>query len=322
MSILRWFKYRLPGFQDGGIRIVGPDVIEVPRAEDADVIVVANCLFEPFRKPAAWDALWADPLIRARPSRVVAYDCADDECIPPLPGCHYFRCGAPRRMCDAYPSLIAFPWPSPDLGPWAATYAPEAAARPYVASFVGWSTGRAETPAAVASVRRAFPDTAYLVEYQGFHGHAKLADGHTNDPKAGNHRLGDPPGTAETVRREDEYRRAMFGSLAVLAPQSIPGVLRYRVTEASSCARVPVIVGDGHVFPFADRIPWDDLTIQVPSAEAHRTGEILLDRLTAWGPDGFVARGQRLRAAWERWLDKDRHPALMAEVVRERLGVA
>ena len=313
MTPLRWHRYT--AFGDGGIRLAGPDVIEVPRPEDADVVVLAVCLFQPHRDPTAWARLVADPVLAARPTRVVAYDCADDEILPPAPGWTYFRCGAPRRLADAYPSLVAFPWPSPDLG-WIRRDAPEGPERRYDVTFQGW-VRLPVAEAALASVRAAWPlpaDCLHVQAHAEFHGYRGAAAGRHDEHHAYDAALGD-----ETIRREAEYRHGLRHAWLSLAPESIPGVLRYRITEALSCGRIPVVIGDGHLFPFADRIPWGRLVVDVPGARAHETGAILREWLRTVPPAERLVREAEARAAWATWLDKAKHPEILGRIVRERL---
>ena len=316
MTPLRWYRHVAHG--DGGIRLAGQDVVEVARPADADVVVLAVCLFQPHRDPAAWARVVADPVLAARPTRVVAYDCADDEIVPPVPGWTYFRCGAPRRLVDAYPTLVPFPWPSPDLG-WIRRDAPEGPERRYDVTFQGW-VRLPVAERALASVRAAWdgPDAARVhlqghADFHGYRGHA-----------AGCHRPNDAGSglSEETLRREAAYREGLRHAWLSLAPESIPSVLRYRTTEALSCGRIPVVIGDGHVFPFADRIAWSRIVVDIAGARAHEVGPILREWLRTVSPEERCAREAEARAAWARWLDKDRHPEIMATIVRERLEAA
>ena len=316
MRTLRWHRFGVATYGDGGARLTGPDVEEVADPDRADVLVIAQYGFVMRRAPAAWARLWDEPAIRRDPSRVVLADCADDEYVPPMPGVLFFRCGAPARLCDAYPSMIPWPWPSPDLG-WIRAAAPALHARPYDVTFHGW-VRLPVAEQALASVRRAWaaqPGLLHLAAHADFHGYRGL--------QAGNHveGVGAPEGlTAETVQRERAFRDGLANAWCSLAPESIPGVLRYRVTEALSAGRIPVVIGDGHRFPFADRIPWGRIAIEIPAAQAAHTGDILKDWLARTSPAERLAREAEARDAYARWLCKDRFAERMADVVREVLA--
>ena len=316
MRTLRWHRFGMATYGDGGARLTGPDVEEVADPDRADVLVIAQYGFVIHRAPAAWARLWDEPAIRRDPSRVMLADCADDEYVPPVPGVLFFRCGAPARLRDAYPTLIPWPWPSPDLGWLRQGWTDAPTPRRSDVTFHGWvRTDVAQ--AAVASVRAAFPPERLDVEtHADFHGYRGAA--------AGNHRQGDlAPASLdpETHRREARFRDGLLDAWLSLAPESIPGVLRYRVTEALSSGRIPVVIGDGHLFPFADRIPWGRIVVEIPSAQADRTGEILRDWLARVNSAERLAREAEAMAAYGTWLTRDRFAENMAIIVRERLGL-
>ncbi|MDP2705083.1 MAG: hypothetical protein Q8O71_01640 [bacterium] len=303
-------------YPEGGLRLAGDDVVLVDDAASADVLVCPTMLSALAQDRRRWESFWSEREVRARPQRVVCFDVSDAVPMPPQPGAIYLRCGLTRAQLAQYPTAVAFPWPAPDLGRWAAQY--PAQADRWDVAFVGWRTPLDVTPRACWSIGRTFGARAHYTLRDEFHG-----DRHR---RAGNHRPGEPltpdghlkGDLAENERREQEYRDAVFGASLSLAPQSIVGVMRYRIGETMAAGRVPVWIGHDYVLPFADRLPWADVCVFVPTEHVDRTGDYCAEWLAT---HDVAAAGRHARQCWERWLDPNLWPALTTQVVRERLAV-
>lgn len=308
---MRVYRYDAAVYGEGGIHLHGDSVEVVDRPERADVLLCPNITFSLAQDQMAWDRFWNEPEVLRRPECVVTYDCSDNFDPPPLPGACYLRCGLTTTQLAQYPSAVSWPWPVPDLGPWAAQYPNDPTK---VVQFVGWRTPMAETTVAVDSVRKALPHHSTLVVHDDFHGHRHR--------RAGTHAVddGDPTIDNETRFREEQYRTEMFDAWFALSPQSIDGVFRYRFFEAMTAARIPVHVGQHYVLPWAHKIPWEEIAVFVPSLLANETGERVRALYAKWGPDGCRQRAGRGQAFWDTWLNKQHFGTLMTQAVEEHLA--
>lgn len=134
-------------------------------------------------------------------------------------------------------------------------------------------------------------------------------------------------GTWETNKdtEKTEYYRTLFlntmqkARLSLCARSIASGVVRYRFYEALSMGRIPVHFNDNGVLPFADRIDWNECSINIPEKDAGHTGEILRGWLDVHSDADIIARGLYGRAMWERWLNGKHWDRLFAECVEERL---
>lgn len=307
---MRVFRYAPEVYGEGGVRLGGDDITIVDRPADADVLVVPRDAYGLSKAPHLWERLWNEPEIQRRPECTLIYDCA--EWFQPLPvaGCIYIRAALTRQLLEVYPTAVSWPWPVPDLGWYAEAHHGH---RPkHAVGFVGWRSPLRLTELAVRSVQNHFGIRANCVVHRDFHGHRGKG--------AGLHREGQPPEDPETAEREEQYRAIMLDSLTTLTPQSILGVPRYRFYEAMTMWRVPVEVGSDAVRPWADTIPWDELSFTVAPEDVGRTGELLNEWLADRGVERVLDLGAECRLWYDRLLDKRHWPRLMATVVRERLG--
>ena len=287
--------------------IGGEDVEHVTDASKADVFVVpVSFMFmgegRDYDKCLA--ALRGLPHYEGNERRHVVYDCIEHT-RPPEDPVIYFRSGdCPQTLLDANPHAIAWPWPVEDYaGPRA-----DAPKFQWDCGYIGYNTNHDLTPRAV----RSCTDNAQMNFRYTEHDHAW---GWQRD-----HGSTDPVYVAETKRRRDEFLAIMYGSRCTLEPVAAEGIWRYRFFESWSASRLPVHIGDGCGRPFADQIPYDDLALFIPSAMVDRTGELVMAWLEGLGDAELVDRGRAARGYFEKYLDRQRWPSIMAGVVRARLA--
>ena len=99
------------------------------------------------------------------------------------------------------------------------------------------------------------------------------------------------------AERRLNFARIMLRSRFVLCPRG-HGTSSFRLYEALSVGRVPVIISDAWVPPSGPN--WDEISLRWPEA---RVGE--LPRYLAEHEDAARAMGERARNAYERWFAKD-----------------
>lgn len=126
----------------------------------------------------------------------------------------------------------------------------------------------------------------------------------------------------EGIRRRTEFRRSMRESRVALCPESIPGVFPYRFFEAMSAGRVPVLVGEEFIYPFASDIPYSDFTCHIGRKEASMAGPLIAEFLKNTSDRELILKGKLARFYWSKLLNRELWPATMAYAVRTALGKA
>jgi hypothetical protein len=102
-------------------------------------------------------------------------------------------------------------------------------------------------------------------------------------------------------RVRHEFVSNMEGSDYVLCARG-GGNFSYRIYEAMSCGRIPLLVDTDCVLPFDFLVEWGALFPVVNKADIKDIGDILLDFHGRLGPDGFAARQAEMRRLWEEWI--------------------
>jgi hypothetical protein len=269
-----------------GFRLAGADPCRDP--SDADVLVCPVEIHE-------WQRTGRKPRMEL-PSidslrRLLVSNVGECEEVASPPGCIALRCDAVQSVMDRDPWTIPWPWPVEDRKDCMAY--PDGEPR-FDVSFVGMVWPNGLNRRAIDVIRRSSL-RADIVERERFFGYVD----------------------ADTQRAwTSRFLVSTAQSRFMLAPCSrLSGVLRYRVFEALSAGRVPVIIGDGVVLPFADQIPWDCLAVRVASRDVVQLPDIIQNWL------GGDVDGQVARRVYEQWLCRDRWPEIAAWCVRRRLGM-
>jgi len=242
------------------------------------------------------------PCVREHEARTAHFDCADNYAAYKSTAILVRGNLSRERLADS-PNSVAWPWPTEDFrahGVQAAT----PGAFSHDVGFHGWDYSDT-CKAAIQSCQRTFGERFDLAAYHDFAGYL------WKDGKP----------LPEFTRRREGFVASLARCRVQLCAESIPGVLRYRVTETMSAGRVPVIVGTGAVLPWADEVPWREVVVFIEASDAGHAGERIAEFL-ARTPDDVLARmGERGREAWLRWLDvrhAEKGPALMHEAIERK----
>ena len=293
MRPLREYRYRpeeigRDSWPSGELRLT--DTILVTDPDEADIFVCPGPLF----MFDAVEHLDRFPHMKGRERRHVFFDCSDYKTMFCGKDCIFIRCNLMDELKIADPNSIPWPWPVDDYQD-CIPVAP--AGFRYDVSFHGWLSTDTRTKSVESC--RASNLTSDLATYSDFCGY-----------------IWDTP---EGLRRRQEFRRSMTESRLALCPESIKGVLPYRFYEAMSAGRVPVLVGSDYNLPFTDEIDYADCTIQCSRAAAPEVAGLIRHFLDHHSDDQIIAMGQRGRAYWEKWLNRERWPELTTYVVRRKL---
>ncbi|MEB3359624.1 MAG: exostosin family protein, partial [Synechococcales bacterium] len=101
------------------------------------------------------------------------------------------------------------------------------------------------------------------------------------------------------VRRD--YVQNMVESDYVLCCRGL-GNYSFRLYEALSCGRIPVLINTDCVLPYDFWIDYKDYCIWVEEREISDLPEIVADFHARLSPQAFIAHQQNCRALWEHYL--------------------
>lgn len=278
----------LDKWPDGVLRLDGFEVTE--SAADADVFVYPGAIHllngSDLRKL---------PHMAAHADRHVFFHCADHETLYDLPSL-FIRCNTRQWYYEKDRNTISWPWPVEDFGEYAFTGHGFA----FDVTFHGWRSSRVREQS-VDACRHFGNLKADIAEYSDFYGYLK-----DTDPELG--------------RRRRQFLGSMQRSRIAICPESIPGVFAYRFFEALSAARVPLLIGSGYVLPWADVIPWNDIALFCPAEQAANAPKVARRFLDAHSDAQIIEMGRKGREYFDRYLNRDRWTALMAEAVSRKLA--
>lgn len=275
----------LKDWPPGVLRLEGFEVTENP--SNADVFVYPGAIHE-----LNGDDLRKLSHFSEHESRHVFFHCADHETLYNTTAI-IIRCNTRDWYFAKDPNTVSWPWPVEDF----CDCVDASAGFEFDVSFHGWRSSRVREES-VDSVKGMKSDIA---EYSDFFGYRKQ-----DDP--------------ETVRRRAAFKASMKASRLEMCPESIPGVFPYRFFEALSAARVPLLVGSGYVLPWADVIPWQEIALFCPADEAKQALKVARKFLDSHSDVQVIAMGLHGRQCWDRFLNRDKWPALMAEAVQGKLA--
>lgn len=280
----------LDDWPSGTLRLDGIEQTRNP--DEADIFVCPGSLMM-FQNPTSLDRF---PFMKGREERHVFFDVSDYEMQYGKP-CIFIRCNTRDWYFKNDPNTISFAWPVED---YAECVDVPAGGFTYDVSFQAWlsSIARKQAARSCLETTRLRSDIA---GYSDFTGYLKA-----DDP--------------ELARRRAEFRRSMRESRVALCPESIPGVFPYRFFEAMSAGRVPLLVGTGYVFPFSDEIPYKDFSIALPTSEASRAGQFIVEFLDVHNDEELVHMGKMARHFWKEFLNSADWPKSMAKVAVAKLN--
>lgn len=293
---MKQYRYSPPeiGFDcwpSGELRLEGIEVTTDPA--DADLFVCPGPLLL-FQNPSDLERF---PHMQGREERHVFFDCSDFDTIYTRKNCIFIRCNLKKFMLEAHPNSIAWPWPVEDFAE--CVQVPESGFQ-YDISFQGWlsSDCRMKSVASCVDDTSLTPDIA---AYPDFCGYIYETD--------------------EGVRRRAEFRRSMRESRIALCPESIQGCLPYRFLEAMSAGRVPLLVGSDYNLPFADEIPYDDFILRCSARDASKANAVARTFIKSNTDQQIIEKGRQGRHWFERRLNRNDWPSMMAYAVQKKLGM-
>lgn len=107
----------------------------------------------------------------------------------------------------------------------------------------------------------------------------------------------------------------MRRSIFTLCPAGY-GRWTFRMAQSISRGSIPVVLSDGYVLPFADRIPWDDLIVRVPERNVGKVPQILRKM-----PLSEIRRRQEAILAWSIVLERDGILEMIGEELCDKMVI-
>jgi len=271
-----------------------PGAKETDSPAEADVFVV--------RQRLIWlsnEQVRQLPYLRGNEQRHVFFDLGSDgswKCyrnfsdIPAI----FIRGCCTQEMLKADPDIVAWPWPTVDMGAYA-----DRSFR-YDVVFQGQLTNDLG--------RRAVESVGGT---PGLNVHIQV------NPKFFAYE-----GAAKKQALAASYPETMAAGRLHLVPTSVPaGICRYRLYEGMSMARVGVSLCNGCVHPLADRINWHDCIVTIREGDATHAGAILAEWLTRHTDGDIQEMGRYAQAMWRKWLARDRWAEVIGQIVREKMSI-
>lgn len=126
-------------------------------------------------------------------------------------------------------------------------------------------------------------------------------------------------GTPEGDRRRQIFVDALGRSRLVLAPRGA-GQHSYRLFEAMSAGRVPVVLADDYMLPMSEFVDWDTCIFRVAEAKAASVAEEVLAINERCRPQPCMEEmARRARQAWADWLAPARWDDMVLRYLEEML---
>jgi hypothetical protein len=114
-----------------------------------------------------------------------------------------------------------------------------------------------------------------------------------------------PGGTAAAAPRwQREYLHNLLDSDYVLCARGF-GNYSYRLYEALSCGRIPLLIDTDTLLPFNEQADWRSVLVTVDGRRVRQAGSQLLAAHAAMSTEEFTERQLRCRAFWQRWIAPD-----------------
>lgn len=245
------------------------------------------------------------PYLKGNEKRHIFWDLGSDSdpncyrVFPDIPSIYFNACTT-KDLLEKGPHMIAWPWPVEDFGDYASV--PESGFR-YDVVFQGQAPNELNR-VTLRSVEKNPKLESYIKPVEQFWPYIRQFD----------------PERAESLR--SSYLHTMRVGRLHLCPTSVPkGIIRYRLYEGMSMARVGVLLGDGCVLPHEDKIHWADCIIRIREEDAQYTGDILMEWLSGPAHRDIIEMGRYARRMWKRWCKRENWENVFEAIVRERLGL-
>lgn len=164
---------------------------------------------------------------------------------------------------------------------------------------LGISQGISRIPLSIQGMNlliasHAVHERSYIANYLGYALRAKIA-----------RKLGRvlPESSILAVTVRNQMTRQQYIEHLVSRPYAL--VVRgyenfaYRMYEAMSLGRIPVVIDTDVVMPLESIVPWDDICVRIPLCELHLTGQLIQRFHDRWSPSEFRDLQYELR----RWFE-------------------
>ena len=178
----------------------------------------------------------------------------------------------------------------------------------YDLSFVGNLTNEARR-AAIVSIQKQAPHLRLAVDFDNAFsvesGHIRLRE----------------RSAAEQTEREDLYRKSIKDSWAVLCPPGV-GLQSYRMYESMYLGRIPVLFGEQALYPFEDRVNYEEFSIRIAGSNILDSGRILAEWFAAHTPARRADMCRLACRAWHRYFHPTAKLPLLLEAARALFGFA
>ncbi len=107
------------------------------------------------------------------------------------------------------------------------------------------------------------------------------------------------------LKGEAAFRSAFMGNMLnsdyILCTRGL-GNYSFRLYEALSCGRIPVLIDTDCLLPFYDNPGWRSAIVWIDQADVASTGERIMEFHAALSPAEFLQRQETARELWARWL--------------------
>lgn len=280
------------------IGVKGVEIVDKPRYADFIICPVALHRFK-----SANQSLRVDKTVRLGVKELkywnnyenshVLFDCSDFEVSLGGTSAILIRCNV-RDFMLADKNTIPWYWPVDDLK-YYCDIPPDGFK--YDASFQGWLSTSIRKDS-VNSCKNTLGDRFFSKTFNDFYGHMK--------------------NKAAQEQRRHEFLTNQQYSKILLAPESIRGVFPYRFYEAMSSARVPALFCTGYYLPFENEIDWDKCTLRFDAEQAKNAGKLIGEFLDKTSNRRIIEMGKYGRKVWEKWLNRDKQPELIAYVLEQK----
>jgi hypothetical protein len=270
---------------------------ETTDPDEADIFVV--------RQRLIWlttEQVYQLPYLSGNEQKHVFFDLGSDgdkACYRDFAGLPaiFFRACVTKNLLLRNPTIIPWPWPVVDIQAEAKQLGVLGQDKKYDVVFKGQITNDM-AQAAVDSVAKSKLKSLIDVNKSFFA------------------YMGDDEKRAERA----EFLKVMQQGRLHLIPTSVPvGTVRYRLYEGMAIGQVGVSLCDGCVFPFEDRINWDDIVLTIPECSAGDVGPILESWLKGLPDKVLAERGKYARLVWQAWLDRSQWSTVIANEIEMRI---
>lgn len=120
--------------------------------------------------------------------------------------------------------------------------------------------------------------------------------------------------TSDLVDVRREYVENLAGCDYVLCVRG-SGNYSYRLYEALCMGRIPIVIDTDLALPFADSLPWNEITVQVAVRDIGRIDEIVAEHHRGLDDATYRALQGQIREVWLGWLAPEAFYGRLARVL-------